>query len=33
MMEGLGRVIKQAKVVGKVKGIQLSEDGQALTHQ
>jgi len=33
MMEVLGQVIKHAKVVGKVKGIQLSEDGQALTHQ
>lgn len=27
MMEGLGRSIKHAKVVGKVKGLQLSEDG------
>ena len=33
MMEGLGRSIKHAKIVGKVKGIQLSEDGQTLTHQ
>ncbi len=32
-MERLGRYIKQAKEVGKVKGIQLTEDGQALTHQ
>eukprot|EP00253_Pinus_taeda_P032498 PITA_32498 len=33
MMEGLGRAIKHAKLVREVKGIQLSEDGQALTHQ
>ena len=33
MMEGLGRVIKHDKVVGKVKGLQLSEDGWALPHQ
>eukprot|EP00253_Pinus_taeda_P024545 PITA_24545 len=33
MMEEMGRSIKHAKIVGKVKGIQLSEDGQALTHQ
>eukprot|EP00253_Pinus_taeda_P029476 PITA_29476 len=33
MMEELGRSIKHAKIVGKVKGFQLSEDGQALTHQ
>eukprot|EP00253_Pinus_taeda_P004208 PITA_04208 len=33
MMEGLGRTIKQAKEVGNIKGLQLSENGQALTHQ
>eukprot|EP00253_Pinus_taeda_P002432 PITA_02432 len=33
MMEGLGRSIKHAKVTGKIKGLQLSENGQALTHQ
>jgi len=33
MMEGLGRSIKHAKEVGKIKGLQLSENGQALTHQ
>lgn len=33
MMEGLGRSIKHAKEMGKIKGIQLSENGQALTHQ
>eukprot|EP00253_Pinus_taeda_P020137 PITA_20137 len=33
MMEGLGRSIKNAKEVGKVKGLQLSDNGQALTHQ
>ena len=33
MMEGLCRAIKHAKLVGGVKGIQLSEDGHALTHQ
>ena len=33
MMEGLGRSIKHAKVVRKVKGIQLFGDCQALTHQ
>eukprot|EP00253_Pinus_taeda_P025758 PITA_25758 len=33
MMEGLGRSIKQAKALGKIKGLQLMENGQALTHQ
>ena len=33
MMEGLGKSIKQAKEEGKIKGLQLSENGQALTHQ
>ena len=33
MMEGLGRAIKDANDVGKVRGIQLSDNGQALTHQ
>lgn len=33
MMEGLGRTIKHAKVTGKIQGLQLSENGQALTHQ
>eukprot|EP00253_Pinus_taeda_P018273 PITA_18273 len=33
MMEGLGRSIKHAKEVGNIKGLQLSETGQALTHQ
>jgi len=33
MMEGLGRSIKQAKISGKIKGLQLTENGQAMTHQ
>jgi len=33
MMEGLGRTIKNAKVLGKIKGLQLTENGQALTDQ
>jgi len=33
MMEGLGRSIKQEKAEGKIKGLQLSENGQTLTHQ
>eukprot|EP00253_Pinus_taeda_P006478 PITA_06478 len=33
MMEGLGQYIKHAKVTGKIQGLQLSENGQALTHQ
>eukprot|EP00253_Pinus_taeda_P017138 PITA_17138 len=32
MMEGLGRSIKHAKAMGKIKGLQLSKNGQALTH-
>eukprot|EP00253_Pinus_taeda_P025483 PITA_25483 len=33
MMEGLGRNIRQANEVGSIKGLQLSEEGRALTHQ
>lgn len=33
MMEGLGRKIRQAKVVDSVKGLQLFEEGHVLTHQ
>ena len=33
MMEGLGQSIKHAKEVGKIKGLQLSKNGQALSHQ
>eukprot|EP00253_Pinus_taeda_P013100 PITA_13100 len=33
MMEGLGRSIKQAKVLGKIKGLQLKENDQAVIHQ
>eukprot|EP00253_Pinus_taeda_P011540 PITA_11540 len=33
MMEGLGRSIKHAKETGQIKGLQLSDNGQALTHQ
>jgi len=33
MMEGLGKAIEDANDAGKVKGIQLSNNGQALTHQ
>eukprot|EP00253_Pinus_taeda_P035906 PITA_35906 len=33
MMEGLGRSIKQAKALGKIKGLQLTENGQEMTHQ
>eukprot|EP00253_Pinus_taeda_P022226 PITA_22226 len=33
MMEGLGRSIKHAKVTSKIQGLQLSENGQVLTHQ
>ena len=33
MMEGLDQSIKHAKEVGNIKGLQLSETGQALTHQ
>lgn len=32
-MEGLGRSIKQAKVEGKIKDLELSENGQTWTHQ
>eukprot|EP00253_Pinus_taeda_P026549 PITA_26549 len=33
MMERLGRSIKHAKEMGQIKGLQLFDDGQALTHQ
>eukprot|EP00253_Pinus_taeda_P035878 PITA_35878 len=33
MMEGLGRSIKNSKEVAKIKGLQVSNNGQALTHQ
>eukprot|EP00253_Pinus_taeda_P017458 PITA_17458 len=33
MMEGLGWSIEHAKDTGKIQGLQLSENGQALTHQ
>eukprot|EP00253_Pinus_taeda_P032141 PITA_32141 len=33
MLEGLGRSIKQAKAMGKIRGLQVSENGSALTHQ
>lgn len=33
MVEGLGWSIKHVKEVGKIKGLQPSENGQALTHQ
>ncbi len=33
MMEGLGGAIKQAQSSGKIKGLQLTDNGQALTHQ
>jgi len=33
MMEGLRRAINHAKQVGKIKGLQLSDRGQAWTHQ
>lgn len=33
MMEGLGRSIKHAREMGKIQGLQLSENGQVLTHQ
>eukprot|EP00253_Pinus_taeda_P031182 PITA_31182 len=33
MMEGLGWSIKRAKIIGKIKGLLLTENGQALTHQ
>eukprot|EP00253_Pinus_taeda_P032627 PITA_32627 len=33
MMEGLGWSIKHARSTGKIQGLQISENGQALTHQ
>jgi len=33
MMEGLGLSIKRARVMGKIQGLQLSDNGQVLTHQ
>jgi len=33
MMEGLGRSIKQAKDMGKLRGLQISKNGFVLTHQ
>jgi len=33
MMEGLGKAIKQAKDMGNIKGLQVTENGQTLTHQ
>ena len=33
MMEGLGKAINYAKALGKIKGIQLKENGQTMTHQ
>ena len=33
MMEGLGRSIMHARVMGKIQGLPLKENGQALTHQ
>lgn len=33
MIEGQGRLIKHTIKMGNIKGLQLSEDGQALTHQ
>eukprot|EP00253_Pinus_taeda_P009447 PITA_09447 len=33
MMEGLGRSIKQAKDMGKIRGLQILENGSVLTHQ
>ena len=33
MMEGLGRSIKHAKEVGKIKGLQIFDNGEALNHQ
>eukprot|EP00253_Pinus_taeda_P017945 PITA_17945 len=33
MMEGLGRSIKQSKISRKIKGLQLTKNGQAMTHQ
>ena len=33
MMEGLGRSIEHARDMGKIQGLPLKENGQALTHQ
>eukprot|EP00253_Pinus_taeda_P011817 PITA_11817 len=33
MMEGLGQSIKHAKAMGKIKGLELTKNCQALTHQ
>jgi len=33
MMEGLGRSIKHARVTRRIRGLQLTENGQVLTHQ
>jgi len=33
MMEGLGQYIKHAKAMGKIKGLQLTENGEALTYE
>lgn len=33
MMEDLGQSIKNARVMGKIKGLPLKENGQDLTHQ
>ena len=33
MIEGLGWTIKKAKVLGKIKGLHLTENDQTLTHQ
>lgn len=33
MMEGLGQSIKHTRVMGRIQGLQLSENGQVLTHQ
>lgn len=33
MMEGLGRAIKQVKALGKIKGLELTENRQTMTHQ
>eukprot|EP00253_Pinus_taeda_P022159 PITA_22159 len=33
MMEGLGKSIKQAKDIGKIRGLQISENGFVLNHQ
>jgi hypothetical protein len=33
IMEGLGESIKHAKAMGKIKGLQLTENGEALTYE